>query len=420
MAINHLHKTILVAAFLVLVLDGGAAHAADVRIAAIVGEDVITTTDVNERRDLVIATAGIAATPENQQKITPRIVQSLIDESLQLQEAKNQSLTVSDEELNKAIDSLSKRGEKQETVREFIKRSQLSEASFENQLRAQLAWNKVVQRKLRRNVSIAQDEVLRAQKAAMTAPGETELRLQAIEVKIDSKNDAAAVSKLIEEIALQVKAGAEFSSIASRYINQTNVRVSPPIWVGEKTLPPPLQQALRSLTPGAVTPPLRDQGASQLIQLMERKTSLKQADNTEYALKQIAIAVPKKRDKLSMAALQKAASILRADPGSCDASSIPAVDLPTDVQFLRTHLGDMTPQQRSVVSHLEVGQVSEPLLGPDALRLVALCEKIEPAGGNLPDSETIRQQLFAEKLELEAQKHLRNLRRDAFIDIKGQ
>lgn len=420
MVINDARRAILGVTLLMLLLTAGPGFSADVRIAAIVGDDVITTTDVNERRDLVMATAGIPVTPENQQKITPRIVQGLIDESLQLQEAKNQSLTVSDQELSKAIDSLSKRGDKQENVRDFIKRNQLSEASFENQLRAQLAWNKVVQRKLRRNVSIAQDEVVRAQKSAMTAPGETELRLQAIEVKIDSKNDARAVSKLIEDIALQVKAGSEFSSIASRYIKQPNLRYNPPLWVAEKTLPPPLQQALRALAPGEVTPPLRGEAAAQLIQLMERKTSLKQADNTEYALKQIAIAVPKKRDKPAMATLQQAATTLRADPGSCDNSTIPAVALPTDVQFLRTHLGEMTLQQRSVVSHLEVGEVSEPLLGPDALRLVVLCEKIEPAAGNLPDAEAIRQQLFAEKLELEAQKHLRNLRRDAFIDIKAQ
>lgn len=403
-----------------LLLGSAASHAADVRIAAIVGDDVITTTDVSERRDLVMATAGIPPTPENQQRITPRIVQGLIDEALQLQEAKNQSLSVSDEELNKAIDSLSKRGERQETVRDFIARNKLSTRSFENQLRAQLAWNKVIQRKLRRNVSVAQDEVLRAQKAAMTAPGETELRVQAIEVKVDSKNDAAAVTKLVEQIALEAKAGGDFSSLATRYIKQSNVRYNPPIWVAEKNLPVPLQQAMRGLSPGEVTPPLRGEGNAQLIQLIERKTSSKQADDTEYAVKQIAIAVPKTRDKASLAKLQAAAATLRNNPGSCDDSSIPVTDLPTDVKFIRTHLGDMTPQQRSVISHLEVGQVSEPLLGPDALRLAVLCEKIEPAGGNLPDAAGIRQQLFAEKLELEAQKHLRNLRREAFIDIKGQ
>jgi peptidyl-prolyl cis-trans isomerase SurA len=111
--------------------------------------------------------------------------------------------------------------------------------------------------------------------------------------------------------------------------------------------------------------------------------------------------------------------VLRSDPGECTSEIIPKVALPTEVKFVRTLVGSMSPQQRQIVSHLEVGQVSEPLMAPDALRLVVLCEKIEPANENTPNAEKIRQQLFAEKIELEAQKHLRNLRRDAFIDIKG-
>ena len=395
------------------------AQAAQVNIAAVVGDAVITTSDVEQRRDLIMATAGIPATSENQQKITPRIVQSLIDETLQLQEAKNQSLTVSDEEVTKALDDMGARGESKESLRDFIKRSGLSMHSLESQLRAQLLWGKVVQRKLRRNVSVSQDEVARTQKSAALAPGEEELRMQAIAIKIMSKEKEAASNKLAEDIALQLKAGSQMPSIAAQYIKQPEVQFNPPVWVPEKSLPGPLQQAMRSLKDNDVTPLLRGGDAIQIIQLLERVTREKQDDTTEYAIKQLAIAVPKKRDKASLAKLRLAASTLRTNPGSCMDESIPKVDLPVDVKFVRTRLGAMSPQQRSIISHLEVGDVSEPLMGPDALRLVVMCEKIEPATGNLPDAEKIRQQLFAEKLELEAQKHLRNLRRDAYIDIKG-
>jgi peptidyl-prolyl cis-trans isomerase SurA len=396
------------------------AQAAQVNIAAVVGDAVITTSDVEQRRDLIMATAGIPTTIENQQKITPRIVQSLIDETLQLQEAKNQSLTLTDEEVSKAIDDMGARGESKESLRDFIKRSGLSMRSLESQLRAQLLWGKVVQRKLRRNVSVSQDEVARAQKSAASAPGDEELRMQAMVIKIaDKDKGAAAATKLAEDIALQLKAGTQMPSIAAQYIKQPEVQFNPPVWVPEKTLPGPLQQALRGMKDNDVTPPLRGGEAIQIIQILERVTREKQDDTTEYAIKQLAISVPKKRDKASLAKLRLAASMLRTNPGSCMDETIPKVDLPVDVKFVRTRLGAMSPQQRSIVSHLEVGDVSEPLMGPDALRLVVMCEKIEPATGNLPDAEKIRQQLFAEKLELEAQKHLRNLRRDAYIDIKG-
>ena len=392
--------------------------ATSVNIAAVVNDSIITSADVEQRRDIIMATANIPMTVENQQKITPRIVQSLIDESLELQDAKSQSITVTDEEVTKAIEGMGAKGENNESLRNFITRNNLSMVSVEGQVKAQLAWNKVVQKKLRRNVNVSQDEVARAQKSASTAPGEQDLRIEAISIRLAPGNEAAA-KKLAEEIALQIKSGTDMATIAAHYIKQAEVHYNPPVWVPETTMPAPLQQVVRNMKPGDVTPPLRSTQTLQILQLMDRQVALKQSDNTEYALKQIAIAVPLKSDKQGMQKLRLAASILRTNPGDCMSETVPKVDLPTEVKFVRTKLGSLSAQQRSVVSHLDVGDVSEPLPGDDALRLIVMCEKIEPAAGNLPAAEGVRQQLFEEKLELEAQKHLRNLRRDAYIDIKG-
>ncbi len=410
------------AAFLLLLLVGftaAPAHAAQVNIAAIVGDDVITTTDVAERRDLIMATANIPMTVENQQKITPRIVQSLVDEALELQEAKAQSQTVTDDEVNKAIDTMSAHGEDKENLRAFISEHHLSMRSLQNQIKAQLAWNKVVSHKLRRNVSVAQDEVLRAQKAAAAAPGEPELRIQAIDIRFNDQPSEVAARKLADEIGLELKSGTPMDTLAARYLRQPQVVYDPPVWLPEKNLPAGLQQGLRSMKTGDITPPIGTQKSIQFLQLLDRATSSKQADATEYALKQITVPLPAKHDKPTLAKLHATVTQLHDNPGSCDEQTLPATSIPAEAKIIRAKLAVMSPQQRELLSHMDVGDVSSPLMGADAVRLVMLCEKVEPAAGNLPDAEATRQQLFNEKLELEAQKHLRNLRRDAYIDIKG-
>jgi len=401
-----------------LLLFAAPAMAQSVSIVAVVGDDIITTTDVTARRDLIMATAGIEPTVENQEKIIPRILQSLIDELLQLQEAKRQSLEVTSEELGKAIDTLATRGDNKQNIREFVKARGLSLPSLESQMRAQLAWGKVVQRKLRRNVSVTQEEVLRAQKAAASA-ADSQLRIQALEVVIPNAAADAKLTTLAESMATDLKAGAQMAEVAIRYVKQPEVRFSQPTWVPEENLPPLLQQALRNVKAGETTPPLRAGNTIQILQVIERKAVAKQDDGTEYAIKQLAIEVPKKRDKAGLAMLSAVAATLQADYGGCESEAIPKVDLPTTVNFTRIKVGAMSPQQRSIIGNLEVGDVSEPLMAPDALRLVVVCEKTEPSAGSLPDAEGIRKQLFADKMELEAQKHLRNLRRDAYIDIKG-
>ncbi len=395
------------------------ARAAQVSIAAVVGDDIITSSDLTQRRDVIIATAGIPATIENQQKLTPRIMQSLIDETLQVQEAKRNSFIITDEEVTQALDAMGPIGAKGEPIRDFIKQRGLSLRSVENQMRAQLAWGKVVQRKLRRNVSISQDEVRRAQQSQAAAPGVQELRVGALEIAISDSSKEADAAKLADEIMLQLKSGTDMATIAARYIRQSDVQYRSPTWVQEKSLPPALQQALRAVKTGEFTLPLPSPNLLQILQVVDRKVAPKQADTTEYAIKQITIGVPKKRDKASTAKLRSVASELRSNPGGCMDEAMPKMALPVDVKYIRARLGGLSPELRGVISHLEVGDVSEPLLSADAVRLMMMCEKIEPAEGNVPDAEKVRQELFTEKLELEAQKYLRNLRRDAFIDIKG-
>ena len=396
------------------------AYAASLGIAAVVNDEVITTHDVQERRDLVMLTSGIPVTPENQKRITPHILQTLIDEALQMQEAKRQSITISDDDVSKALDAvtLGRQPLAAGELKKILAEKGLSQRSIENQVRAQLAWQKVVQRKLRRNVSISQDEIARAQQTQAAAPGTTELRITALSVPVNGTASEAAAMKTAEDIALRLKTRTDLVAVAESYLHRTDVKFSAPVWISQDALQPALLHALHDLKPGDITPPLRVGGGIQLIQLLDRQVNKPQADNTEIAIKQISIPVPTNRDKKSIAKLKTVAEMLHAHPGDCSSETLPPTDLPATASFARTKMGALTPQQRSVINHLQVGEVSPPLPAPEFVRLVMLCEKIEPAAGNLPDADAVRQRLFAERIELEAQKHLRNLKRDAFIDVK--
>jgi peptidyl-prolyl cis-trans isomerase SurA len=394
------------------------AQAEQLSIAAIVNDDVITTNDVSERRDFMMVTSGIPVTLENQQRITPRIVQQLIDETLQLQEAKRQSLVVSEDELAKAMDDISLKRDLDQVggIKKLIAEKGLSQRTLDNQLRAQLAWQKVVQRKLRRNVSIAQDEITRAQQAQAAAPGTTELYIAVLSLPIE---DEKKTTKLADEISTHLKTGGDLTSIAASYMGRKEIKFSQPLWLAEDSLKPSLQQALRDLKPGEVTPALRSTEAIQFVQLLDRQVNKPQDDNTEIAIKQISIDLPGQRDKASVAKLRAAGEFLRKNPGECTSETLPPTDIPATASFARTKMGSLSSQQRNILGRLKVGEVSVPMPGREVVHLIMLCEKIEPAAGNLPDPEVVRQRLFAEKIELEAQKHLRNLRRDAYIDIKG-
>lgn len=401
-------------------LSATPALAEQVGIAAIVNDAVITTTDVTERRDLIMASNNMPMTPANIQRITPRIVQSLIDETLQLEEAKRLSISVKKEEIESAIRQMEEsRRAPAGTLRESFRKQGLSERSLDAQLRAQIAWNKVVQRKLRREVTITADEVARAQQAAAADPGAPEVRIAAISVLVASPQEEAAQAAFAQQISDQIRAGTPMGALFEQLSKRNDVRLSPPGWIAEEKLQPAMQQALRGMKDGEVTPPLKSLNTYQLVQVLERRLTKKVPENTEVVLKEIALPVPAKPDQKAVLALRAMAEQVRANPGECVEGPVGTPEMNASVKFRRLTMGQLPPELRAVVGPLGVTEVSAPMLTEDALRLFMVCERIEPAQGNLPPAAEVRRQLFNEKIELEAQKHLRNLKRDAFIEIKS-
>jgi len=407
---------------MMLVITAGAAQAAPIGIVAVVNDDVITTLDVEERRSLVIVSSGIKDSPQVQRRLTPQIVQNLISERLQMQEAKRLSIAITKKEIDETIRNIEEqRGRPKGSLEKFLKKNNVPVRQLRQQLEAQLSWNKVVTRKLRRNVTVTDEEIARAQQAQATL-GEEQVRIAAISLPITKPEDEPQVSALAKELQEQLDGGADFNTLAAQLSNNPNVQLNPSVWVPERALEPSLVQALRTLKIGEKTPPLRSLNSYQIIQLLDRQTVKPVAGETEIALKEIML--PIERDKIDVRevdAMMEIAQEVRKNPGTCTEQVVAGIQgldpANIKVTYVRTRLGAMSPEIRILVERLGVTEVSEAFATKEGVRMLMLCEKIE-LPNKLPDREKIEKQLFDQKLELEAEKHLRNLRRDAFVDVK--
>lgn len=404
-----------------MVLVGATATQAQrIDIAAIVGDEVISTNDVAERRDLLMATNNLPPTIENQKRITPRVIESLIDENIEMQEAKRLSIQISDEEMNKAIAALEEsRRLPPGTLLKTLQAQGLSTGTLKDQVRAQLAWTKVVQRKLRREVSISADEVARAQQAAAADPGVPQVKIAAISVLVLKPGDEQAAGEFAQAIADKLKAGTPMNDMLMTLSGRPDVRISPPGWVDEEKLQPAMQQALRTMQPGEVTPPLKSMNTYQMIQVLERRVAKKVPETTEMVVKEMVFPAPAKPDEKSMLALRDAVTAVAQNPGDCLSETVGVPNSPAKVKFSRVLYGSLPADIKPIVAELGVTEVSQPIRSENAARLFMLCERIDPGMGNLPPADEVRRQLFNEKIELEAEKHLRNLKRDTFIEVKG-
>ena len=83
-------------------------------------------------------------------------------------------------------------------------------------------------------------------------------------------------------------------------------------------------------------------------------------------------------------------------------------------------VGDLqaNPQMFEQLPRLSIGAAAGPFRVAEGLQVVVLCSK---AGGDgLPTRDVISQQLLLQKLEAAGRRYMRDLRRQATIDVKKQ
>src|SRR4051794_15308036 len=241
-------------------------------IAAVVNDEVISIFDLISRVRLVMISSNIADTPETRQRIAPQVLRSLIDEKLQLQEAKRQSVTASDEELNKGLDQI----EKQNNMRpgqlnEFMKARGLDRGQLVDQLTASIVWAKLVKRQAAQSAAISDDEIDEALKRVKEHSGEPQSRVAEIFLAVDNPAQESEVRQAAERLTAQMKQGARFSAVARQFSQSATAAVGGDIgYVRPDQLAPELAKAVATLRAGELSPPIRTSGGYYLLLVLDR------------------------------------------------------------------------------------------------------------------------------------------------------
>src|SRR5436190_7398357 len=244
-------------------------------IAAVVNDEVISIFDLISRVRLVMISSNIADTPETRQRIAPQVLRSLIDEKLQLQEAKRQSVTASDEELNKGLAQIEKQNNmKPGQLNEFLKSRGLDRGQLVDQMTASIVWAKLVKRQAAQSASISDDEIDEALKRAKEHASEPQSRVAEIFLAVDNPSQDEEVRRLAERLGQQMRQGARFSAVAQQFSQSATAGVGGDIgWVRPDQLSPELGKAVGQLKQGELSPPVRTGGGYYLLLVVDRRNS---------------------------------------------------------------------------------------------------------------------------------------------------
>jgi peptidyl-prolyl cis-trans isomerase SurA len=404
------------------------------RIAAIVNDEVVSAQDLNERLGLVLLTSRIQDQEQARQQLSPQVLRSLIEEALQLQEAQRLSIDVTPDELNRALADIASRNQMTPNqLEQMLANNEIDPKTLRNQLRAQISWLKIVNQRLRPQVNVTVDQLEIAVEEAKRNQGQPEYLLSEIVLPVDSPRDEPRVAADAARLVRTLSEGASFEALARQVSASATARQGGDVgWVPASTIPPELESALERLRPGEVSEPLRSPVGFYIFQLRDRRLGVAPSTDgnertpVEVKLSQVLFEADITNAEALSAQVDEAGS-LRARLVDCAAVNAAAEELQApasgDLGWLKVN--DLPAVLAEAVRDLPEGEISAPLQGPGGVHLLMVCERRggeTPETGNAIASEEDRQkigeQLERERLDRLARRYLRDLRKEAFIDIR--
>lgn len=357
--------------------------------------------------------------------IRPQIVRSLIDERLQVKEAENNKITITDQEVEQTIAAIEKqRNMPPGAIGKMLQTNRVPKDTFVNQIRAQLLWSKLIQKKLRSSVKVTEEEVKLAQKRLSIPTVKQELEIAVLTLPVDKPQREAEMRKLALKLSGEMRAGASFEELSRQFSSGTAATggKTTTFWVRPEQLHATVGQALANAKPGTITPPLRSPDGYTIVKVYNARAidSGEKADE-EVGLKEILLKLKPDAENKEVETLLAIGENVAKNPGSCDEKGVAGVkntdDFDIAVELNKTRMSELTPAVRAIVDTLKLGDISQPFASEEGIRLYMLCSR-NAAPALVLDEGRVRDVIYREKLELEAQKYMRNLRRDVYIEVR--
>ncbi|WP_416898585.1 MAG: peptidylprolyl isomerase [Minwuia sp.] len=407
---------------LALVMAGAASAQQVLGIAAVVDDEVISAYDLEERLDLVIASARLPATDETRRRLRPQVLRQLVDEELQKIAARDAGVKVLNSDIDDEIDSIAERnGLSGAQLLSELKRAGVDEHALRQQVLAGLAWQRFMAARLLRTVQVTDEEVDEAIRRRREAQGEKVYLVSEILLTVDDPSAERTVNDAAERLVRQIRAGARFDALARQFSSGATAAQGGDVgWVRADALGPEIESVLPEMRSGSVSEPIRTATGYTIIGLRETRVQGEESlGAVTVRLSQLLIPLGRDAAQDDVNRAGSVAADMRGLISSCDdvkplAERLSIVEA-ADLGQLR--IGDLPQSFRNAVGALKVGEVSPPIRTAAGMHLLVVCERDDPQEAAL-DRARIENEIVGRKLNQRALSYLRDLRRDTIVDYR--
>lgn len=395
------------------------------RVTAVVNDDVISAHDLDMRSRMAMLSSNLPDTEEVRGRVVGPVLRKLIDEQLQLQEAKRQQITVSDQEIEQGIATIEQQNRMPPgSLTKTLAANGIDPATSRRQVEAEIAWIKLVRRVLAPTIRIGEEEIDDRLDLIKANFGQPEYLLAEIFLAVDNPQGEAETRKLAERMLEQLKGGVPFPALARQFSQSPTAALGGDLgWVAENLLEKEVAAVVGGMQPGQAAMPIRSPTGYHIVLLRDQRVAGQVGDPKDVVLDlgQLFFAVPETAVAAERkATLAKAAQIAREVTSCADLDKLVSeLKAPQSGRVNDMRASDLPVKLRTILLAQKVGQAAPPMESADGVRIIMVCDREgAAAAGSLPNREQIRRELEDHRLDIAARRYLRDLRRAAFVDVR--
>ncbi|MBL0222260.1 MAG: peptidylprolyl isomerase [Xanthomonadales bacterium] len=394
-------------------------------IVAVLDGDVILRSELERQ----VATVQ-AQYANNPQQLPPRaelerqVLDRLIMSKLQVARADETGIRIADSEIDQTLGQIAAQNRMDvDQLRQAITRQGMSWEQFRHNVHDESLIQKLRQRVVQSRVQVSDTEIELLLKNGGVQRGQ--LHLGHIQITLPdgaSPEQIAAAQAKAEDVARQIRDGMDFAAAAIRYSDAQNALDGGDLgWRSYDELPPAFAEIAEKLQIGQSAPPVRGPNGFHIIKLIERREATSDLV-TEYHARHILVRIT---EIVSAAQAEKTIRDLRARILAGEDFAKLAKEFSNDTGtanlggdmgwFVKGAYGSKIAE---MLTETKVGEISEPFLSDAGWHI------LEPLATRTEDKtaeaerDKARQTLGSRKAEEEYGNFLRQIRAEAYIEIR--
>ena len=394
------------------------------RVVAIVDDDIILATELQERLILIKRNIEQREMEAPSEEVLAReTLDRLILESIQLQLANRYGVRIPDAQLDEAMRRMAAGSNLTlEQFRDAVEANGQNYVAMREEIRREMMIQRVQQGNVSRNIEISDEEVdnfLSTEEGEIMTQPEFRIVQALLEVsKSDSKSERSRKEEFVDGVLASILAGKPFPEAVS-VIDPYPFRGGDLGWRKIDAIPSMFAEVIPNLEVGE-TAKIQSGSGFHLVYLADERGRKRMVQQTE--VRHILIKPTEVLDE--EAARELAASLRQRALDGEDFSEL-AKEFSDDIGSAQeggelgwTSPGQMVPEFEAAMATTEVGEISEPVESQFGWHILEVTGRRDQ---NIADEMRRRQvmsYLHDQKYDEELEAWLRKIREEAFVDIK--